>query len=275
MKITQQHIDYIIRSYVIDKKNTYQISNYLGISREIVSKYLKLNNIEISNQKYKFDEHYFKNIDTANKAYFLGLLYADGCIFLNKNSCAVSLKKEDDYILEKLKNELKSNKPLYVKKETLIKNTNYLSGIHSKLELNSKILTNDLQSLGMTPNKSLTLKFPSFIENKYMKDFIRGYFDGDGCIYNSQNRIMLNFVGSEFFCKELCFWLENNLQIKVIAKKEKRGNSWYFFILKIKEVIKFCEFIYEDKNCLKLNRKYLKYINYINKVEQILKKKKL
>lgn len=263
MKVTKEQIDYMIHAYVVDKKNTRKIANELGISNPTVGSYLRKNGIILSNQKYKFNENYFKKIDTPNKAYFLGLIYADGCVFPKKNSCSIKLTKEDNYILEEFKKDIDSQKPLSHTKSKLIKGTNYIGKAQSKIELNSKTLIDDLEKLGVIQNKSLVLKFPS--EMPYMKDFIRGYFDGDGCIYNSQKRIMLNFVGSEDFCKGFCNFLKSELDINVIAKQDKRGNSWYIYIHKIEDVLKFCKYIYEDENCIKLNRKYEKYKTYLGR----------
>lgn len=264
-KITQTQVDYIISNYISNRKSTYAIATELGISNVTVGKYLRENNIEVSHQKYKFDENYFKEINTSNKSYFLGLLYADGCVYPLKNSCAISLKKEDEYILEEFKKEVKSNKPLYQTKSKIIKGTSYMGKIHSKIELNSKTLIKDLINLGVIQNKSLILTFPNHIPNEFMHDFIRGYFDGDGCIYNSQGRIMLNFVGSEDFCKGFCLWLENNLNIKVKCKQDKRGKSWYLYILRIADVLKFCNYIYQDEKKLKLIRKFKKFKDYESK----------
>jgi hypothetical protein len=261
MKTTQEQIDSMIRLYTIEKCNTYDIGNKLNLSATTVQSYLKKVGIQPSHQKYKFNEHYFNKIDTPNKAYFLGLIYADGCVFPKKNSCVIKLTKEDGYILEEFKKEVDSQKPLHYTKSKPITGTQYIGKAQSKLELNSKILIQDLISLGVVQNKSLILKFPQNMP--FIKDFIRGYFDGDGCIYNSQNRIMLNFVGSEEFCKGLSNFLESELNIPTTPKQDNRGNSWYFYILRIKDVIKFCEYIYSDKDCIKLNRKYEKFINYM------------
>lgn len=45
----------------------------------------------------------------------------------------------------------------------------------------NKHLWNTLNNLGCTPQKSLTLKFPN-IGSELFISFIRGYFDGDGCL---------------------------------------------------------------------------------------------
>ena len=120
-KITQKQIDYIVNNYVSNRKSTYDIANDLGISRVTVGKYLRENNIKISHQKYKFDEEYFKEIDTSNKAYFLGLIYADGSVF--NNNCKIKLVETDGYILESFKKEVESTKPLNYRKAEIITGT--------------------------------------------------------------------------------------------------------------------------------------------------------
>lgn len=267
-KITQKQIDYIINSYVSNRKSTYDIANDLGISRVTVGKYLRENNIKISHQKYKFDEEYFKEIDTSNKAYFLGLIYADGSIF--NNNCKIKLVETDGYILESFKKEVESTKPLNYRKAEIITGTSYMGKPQLSIELCSKILIEDLKKWGVYQNKSLTLKFPDNLPEKFMSHFIRGYFDGDGCIYNSQGRIMLNFTGSEYFCKGLCSWLENNLNIKTKCKQDKRGKSWYLYILRITDVLKFCNYIYQNEQELKLFRKFKKFKDYECKNEKYM-----
>lgn len=228
-------------------------------------------------RKYKFNENYFKEVNTPNKAYFLGLLYADGSMSNKKSSCAIKLKEEDKHILEEFKNDIGIDKPLYYRKSELVKGTKYIGKAQYKLELCSEELTKDLKKLGVVPNKGDSIRFPKedVVPKKYIKDFIRGWFDGDGCIYTSQNRIMLNLVSNELFLKSFSEFLTKELNINTKYKKDKRSNSWYLFIMKIKDVIKFCEYIYEDSNCIKLTRKYEKFKNYMKLKEEVLKQKEI
>ena len=49
----------------------------------------------------------------------------------------------------------------------------------------------DLSKLGAIQNKSLNLKFPDkIIPEKFMRDFIRGCFDSDGCVWNGKRKKM-------------------------------------------------------------------------------------
>jgi hypothetical protein len=53
--------------------------------------------------------------------------------------------------------------------------------------MSSKKMVNDLANLGVTPNKTFTLQYPT-INETLEKHFLRGYFDGDGCIRVSEDK---------------------------------------------------------------------------------------
>ena len=67
---------------------------------------LKKNNIiprnkSIANRIYFCDDNYFEKIDSKDKAYFLGLLMADGNKY--KNTVRIELQEKDKSILELFK----------------------------------------------------------------------------------------------------------------------------------------------------------------------------
>jgi hypothetical protein len=61
------------------------------------------------------------------------------------------------------------------------------------LTFSSREMCKDVEKLGGIKHKSLILEFPSFdiVPEKYMSHFIRGYFDGDGCIWNGKRKKMV------------------------------------------------------------------------------------
>ena len=63
-------------------------------------------------RKYSLNENYFDDINTPNKAYILGLMYADGCNFPPKSTSNISLQESDKELLEKIKIEIESTQPL-------------------------------------------------------------------------------------------------------------------------------------------------------------------
>ena len=63
---------------------------------------------------YTLDEKYFDKIDSQNKAYILGFIYADGSI--NKGCLNITLSNKDVEILEFIKDELKYSGKISIKK---------------------------------------------------------------------------------------------------------------------------------------------------------------
>ena len=138
------------------------------------------------------DQNYFEKIDTEAKAYFLGLMYADGYNGLHETGghIALTLQEQDKEILEMFLKELKSNSTL---------NFLNLSEKNSKqsncyeLRIHSKKICEDLTKLGCMRCKTALLQYPNLdvVPNSLINHFIRGYFDGDGCIWNGKRKEMI------------------------------------------------------------------------------------
>lgn len=158
---------------------------------------LKLNNIEKRKAiKYKFNEDYFENIDSEDKAYFLGFIVADGCISDKTNTIKI-IQKETD-ILYVFKKYINSEGVVFTSKSRNI----------SSFSVSSDKTKNDLENLGIHSNKTSVVKYPTIPDN-LQNHFMRGVFDGDGCITlrtdkrDSQQRGQVNICsGSLDFIKE-------------------------------------------------------------------------
>ena len=130
------------------------------------------------NRKYNLNETYFDRIKTPEQAYILGFIYADG---YNNNECLIltqSVNRID--ILEKIKKALNSEAEIKLQTNELY-----------NLTFGSKLLCADLTRYGATKAKSLTITFPTFLQEKLLSHFIRGYFDGDGCVWDGKRKRMI------------------------------------------------------------------------------------
>lgn len=138
----------------------------------------------MSNRKYKLNDNFFENIDCEKKAYALGLMYSDGNIHHDKYSWYITFGQQEERkdLVYKLHSILGSESNIHTTL-TGSKTFYYFSVV-------SKKMYNDLNNLGVTPNKSLSLQFPKTMEKKLMPHFIRGLFDGDGCIWNGKRKKM-------------------------------------------------------------------------------------
>ena len=94
-----------------------------ALSRFVIKKILQENQIPIKRHTKRnrlfMKEDYFEKIDTEAKAYFLGLLFTDGNVFIGKkeiNQIALELTVRDVEILEKLKTELNTNNKITYRK---------------------------------------------------------------------------------------------------------------------------------------------------------------
>lgn len=208
----------------------------------------KLKNV--GNRKYEMKQDYFESIDTETKAYFLGYLYADGCNHANKNVISLELKNCDAHILEKLSRDIYiTTKPLMIRKAT------------TRLTLNSKLICKQLVELGMIQAKTFTLKFPTMIPENLIRHFIRGYIDGDGCIYSSKYQSNLELISTESFCKSISDIIQNKFKIipNISIKKDNGINQIYRLrYFKRKCIIEILEWLYKDAT-IYLDRKYQKF----------------
>lgn len=209
--ISSEQKQEIVNMYLSGMPTT-RIGVQMGFYHKLIKQVLNEFNIDTNHRrysKYTLDIHYFDFIDSANKAYILGLLYADGYNSMDKETLSLSLQEQDMDILEMIRHELQSNKPLvYTQNQGHVAKNGYTSQNMYSLVVHSKHMCQVLNDIGMTQNKSLKLTFPEIVTPDLYSHFIRGYFDGDGsyCIRNDLKygrRDMITFTSTESFCKSL------------------------------------------------------------------------
>lgn len=200
-----------------------------------------------------FNDDYFEKIDTEDKAYFLGLLFADGNIYLKRHRVQITLANEDAYILNKFAECINYSGKLYSDK-----------GLYSKLILPSKKMCEDLISLGCTANKSLSLKFPDKVPEELMNHFVRGYFDGDGHISKDKKLVNayyhINITSTEQFLEVLKdIFNRNDINVGKIYKRYKHKEvSAHTVYVKNKSSKQFVDYIYRNATIF-LKRKHNVY----------------
>ena len=140
-----------------------EIGNKLGFTERQIRG--KINNMGLSKIR-KFNDTYFQIINSPNKAYFLGLIYADGWVIFNKKvgtyEFGLQLQSQDKYILEKLNQELGGVHDIIhtPSKEKIIKGVKTISKDQNTLRVYSKQLVNDLIALNIVPNKTKSSLYP-------------------------------------------------------------------------------------------------------------------
>lgn len=179
-----------------------------------------------SGETYSFldyNDRYFETINTPDKAYFLGLLAADGNISPRLTAARIALKEQDCNILEQFRKFLGEGAP---ELKTKIPKTNGKECAPQKiLVLSKKSMVNDLLKLGITPNKSHTLKLSCNLR-EFKKDFLRGVWDGDGSV--TERRFKVTTASLEF-AYQLQTWVldVSGLSLPIKSELTKNGKDLY------------------------------------------------
>lgn len=224
---SQEQIDDIISKYNSNWTQQQIAENY-NVSRIVIKRILTENNITFrqKTRKYFYQQNIFEKIDTAEKAYWLGFLAADGCNYIGHNRAliTINLHQKDIEHLQKFKAFCKTNVEIdtYIAQQGFSNNTPMC-----KITLNSLKMANDLFDKGIVPNKSLILQPPN-IQEQFYKPFILGYFDGDGSINKSSQHCQysVNFQGT----KEILVWIGDVLSwdIHLEQKKSMLSKNAYY-----------------------------------------------
>ena len=197
----------------------------------------------------------FEIIDTEEKAYWLGFLYADGSVGSTDNRIELGLAEKDLNHIEKFKEFIGVPNKISYRPQT--KSYRYI--------FKSIPCKEDLIKQGCVPKKSLILKFPTEqqVPNYLIKHFIRGYFDGDGWFSNTSSCFQVGIIGTEDFIKGFLNIIEiQNKNNKIFTVHREDGAKRYVFS-GLNDVTNFLNWIYKDAT-IYLDRKYNHYLDFIN-----------
>lgn len=273
--------DDIVNDYIKHGLSLSQLANRYGVSWGSIRKFLLINQVKLRpkhlTNKYIINENYFNQIDSDDKAYFLGWLFSDGnlCDTNGQYMARIQLQERDRYVLDLFKETMGSSKPIKIYKQHGIWGKGNLTCYFS---FGQRKLCDDLMKLGLIPCKSLTLKFPH-IDEKFFGPFLRGYIEGDGSILilkplkkNRRSRFSVSFLATKEFgmIVQDYFLKKFNIILSVSRKHDwrDRGINMYLFRTCHKgDVLTILDFIYKDCGKFYLPRKYEVY----NKMKQYIK----
>lgn len=240
-----------------------------GVRKALAKCHVKLKTPSEANQKYNRNSKYFSNIDTPNKAYFLGLIYADGNVSDNNRHVGnrhymltITLQEEDVGVLERIKDDIEYSGPL--RYYELSKKYPNHKNVYT-LCINDQYMIDDLIQLGVPPRKSLILTFPIWLRPDLVRHFIRGYFDGDGNIYHDikHNKWRACIAGTYEFCigvQRMCeaYYIKTNIYH---PKQCLDHNTYVLQCSASNSTYQFLSFLYQDCD-IKMDRKYNSYLQF-------------
>lgn len=240
----------------------------LGINPETISGiWYRHNLIGKTARIYTLDETILDDINTEEKAYFLGFFAADGCVSKNEtkqDTITFSLHQQDDYILERFYKIFGSNKPVLINKNG-----------YARFEISSNHICEQLYKLGFSPRKTYQNTF-CLLEKNLMQHYLRGYFDGDGSVGDKSllNKSHLVISGYEKNMNKIGDFLLKEKHISNSFGWDKRKqytdhNDRFGFLVFTNKLNKYCflKYIYEDAS-IYLFRKYERAMKFIEEIEK-------
>lgn len=227
------------------------------------------------NSKRLIRHNFFNNINTEIQAYLLGFYAADGNVNLKRKTLRIHISKKDIEIINLYQEYICPEANIYIANPCKINGRNnieYICKESISIDINSSIIVNTLINLGYGCRKTfLEFGLPK-LDKDLIIHFIRGYFDGDGCItgwiskeLGKQDRFRCSFdicSNTENILKEIKEFLYKN-EIIVNINYIKRDNMYRLKTSSKKELKKIFNLLYKNSNFY-LNRKYLKFNQYVN-----------
>lgn len=263
---TEEQKDLVVRLYD-ELGSSVDVGKLFNVGHKVITKILEEKGIKrtaAKKRQYKINEHYFDEIDTPNKAYILGFLYADGSNSMSKGTIAMSLEERDRDILERIREEIDSERLLEFLDYSNKHDFGYTYKNQYRLLLFSMHMCKALQAHGMMPNKSLVLEFPT-LDKKLIPHFVRGYFDGDGsvCQGKRETNFLATITSTNNFCIKLKEIVEHEVGINchIYDASNHNGITKVFTVSGRLQTKMFLDWLYKDADIL-LERKHNRYIQY-------------
>jgi hypothetical protein len=205
----------------------------------------------------------FRVIDSQDKAYFLGMMYADGCVSTTPRKengsviykSALVLNKGDVSLLE----AIKASFPIF-------HTYPFNNGRGVEIRNTNKECYLDLVNNGCLPRKSFENRYDLHLPNlpeELISHFIRGYFDGDGgCALSfsnkkTQKRVYI-YSASPQLLEEFKSYLECKNIRCTMDKGHNEGILCYKLSISTASYKLFYNLLYQNAN-LKMQRKYDKF----------------
>lgn len=275
MELTKE---FLIKEHIVKGKSAREIARELECSHTKIIKRMKKYNIKnctdlIYNQygrKYEYDNNYFEEINTQDKAYWLGFIWADGYIYESKKQrrLRIALKYDDRKHLEKFRESLRGN--MDIKEDTV----NSFGAIHPYvyIDINSSKLCDDLIRSGVIQYKENRKNLPN-IKDELIPHFLRGLIDADGTIQIQKTKhkdkvyevLTISFVGNKEFLENIQKYIESKDIIftdKCIAELQ---GTCRLSLYKREYVLQLLKIIYKDANNYMPRKKEI-YTNFLQKI---------
>lgn len=233
-------------------ENTVQIARTYKVSPSSINKRLRWCSVPIRKAEESFrknvNHNFFDAINTEEKAYWLGMLAADGNVGDKRSSITLSLSEMDSHHVQKFAAAVASE---------------HTVGLHritgsSKYRCDCTFISHQMKASlakhGVVPRKTYTLQWCHSVPDELKRHYVRGFFDGDGSVYSdgqsSPSLVITIGTASYEFAKELRLYLirECGMRDTRIAHRIDRKATVPFHVVKwtgSRQARRFAAFIYD------------------------------
>lgn len=221
-------------------------------------------------RSYTLNDNYFEKIDTNNKSYILGFIYADGSVS-KKNTIEITISIKDIDIINFIIKEVEFTG----KTKIITINNNQYVGVR----FTSNKMISDLNKLGIIKNKTYESKRLPIVPKEFFNDMVRGFFDGDGSIHsnkrdNRSKEYTISFSSNISVLGQIKNYL-HDCEISSSKIRLRHKDSIYSGQLEIRgsvNIEKFYKLIY-TQNSFYLNRKHERFIEFLSIISKMNKRK--
>jgi len=235
-----------------------EVAKKFGLNKNNI--YNKLREWGIPLRGRRRNQTYFAHDKAFSKwshqmAYCLGFIAADGHVWKDRPYLTIGIHKEDTQLLEYIRD--------YISPESQVRENKTKTQV--QLCIKSQQIWDDLNRFGINHNKTFNLKIDFKIPQKYLGDFIRGYFDGDGSIWKSRKNP--DYYTGSIVSASKQFLLDLQQLIGFGNVRETHNGKYFSLDFSQSNLLKLKNLIYSDPTKVVLNRKYDKFtqINHIDR----------
>lgn len=217
-----QYCEDIAKKYNVEVHTIYRILDNAGIKR-------------VSGYHTNCNKEYFQKIDSANKAYLLGFITADGAIV--DRSLSIEVEEKDKEVIDFFKKEINN--------QAAITPCFYEQKHNYRVSFGSIGICKDLEKYGIVQNKSKTISHvpTELIPQEFLSYYFRGLIDGDGCIH--KNGGLSIYSGSKAFIEDVQKVLCETLDLKKLGIYH--GTSYFVTWSSKEDRLKLYNFLYDGK----------------------------
>lgn len=258
----------------LDGMSSVELGKKYNMTPTSICRFLKEYEIDVRKNKinsrhYFLNDDFFEKIDTEEKAYWLGFIYADGYVTTDRNFIGISLASRDRAHLEKFKISVEATYPIH----DYISHSKFGDTPYLRIVMTSKKMKSDLIDKGVVERKTLILEPPTKVPQNLMRHFCRGYFDGDGSFSKVSKHFNLPYSMKLCGTIEMINFFQKTFDI--IGHVEKRNNddknNYQVTFVGTEDVFRVSNYLFKNTTIF-LDRKKKRHLDILDAYSRLMEK---